>query len=245
MAKKLTEKQREVRDKKILEAISNHVKYAIISKKFGISKSTITDIKKKYDPVLKEKARLAKVERVMTGHQEAAITQHMIKSGELIVDNMVNTLKAIVYNVDKLYGVVEESRAEIKGMEENLQNVCDAVDSKIYFPMDENGKEPEREKLLNQIYKLLNQLGNLYPMFRIIIDGTDGIRKQVDTYTKLKIEEHAVRGIMEFFKAFFIGMNLLSDNEYTKLRDYMVENSSMARRSFKHWDNEIAALEDE
>ena len=237
--KKLTNREKKAREKKIMIEVRKGTPYLKISEKFGVAVSTVSRIKARNDPEFAENARIAREKKELLKYKLAATTRTMIRSGELLVDNMLHTMNIIVYGVDKLHGGVENAEKRIDTMQSDLSSLVKQLDEKINFPVNDKGKQPERDAIIKKIYTVLDQLSQFYPTNKILIDGVNGMRQHVETYTKLRIEEHAVRGLKNFFDVFFEGLNLLDDDNYTKFRDFLCTNSELSKQLFSSFDKEV------
>ena len=236
MGKKINKIQFE---RNVLKAINQRIPYVQISKKFGISKSTISRIKARNDPEVKKARKLKRQEKEFSQKQKIAISRSMIKNGELIVQNLVRSLNVIVFGVEKLYGIVEDAENRLNVMQSDLEKLVKQIDGNMSFSTNKKGKQPERDAIIKKIYTVLGQLSQFYAINKILIDGVNGMRQHVETYTKLRIEEQAISGLKEFFDAMFEGFNLLDDESYVRVRDFIISRSELGRQLFKSFDTEV------
>jgi len=230
----------EIEEQQILKDIENLVPYEEIARKFGISKSTVSRIKSKHDPEVQKAGLLKKQKKFINQKQQAAVTRAVIKRGDLIIDNLLDSLKVILYNVSKLHQIAEKSENRLDDMCDNLSKLAEAVNNKFDFPIDKNGNQPEKDSLIKKIYSTLGLVSSYYPTNKILIDSVNSMKSQVETYHKLNLDLDAVKSLKEFLDVFFEGMNLLSDENYVLLRDFMISKSEVAEQLFSSFDSEVA-----
>lgn len=224
---------------KILKDIEMMMKYEDISAKYGISKSTISRIKSKHNPELQKSRLLEKQIKELSGKQKIAITKSIIKNGELVFENMLSTLNIIIYGVEKLYNIAERAEDRLDKMQTGLEKLLKDVNKNITFPIDNKGKQKEKDDLIKKIYTVLGQITQFYAVNKILIDAVNGLKGHAETYTKLNLEANAIHGLIEFFNTLFEGLNLLNDEQYEKYRDFIISNSELGKQLFSTFDKEV------
>ncbi len=233
MAGKGKKISKEVRDK-IIEEINLQVPYRTIAKKYGVSKTSVVRIKDEYDPGNIHK-KLQREKLVLYNKMKsAAKTKAIIKRGDLLAENMINVGKIIIYGAEKLIEIVENSEKRVTSMLKDLKELRNYVSN-----CKELDPETEKAPLIAEIEKTISLAGNYYATNKILIEAVKELKNHTKTYAELEVEAKAIKQINEFTNAIFNGLNLIDDENYIKFRDYVIEQSELARQFFMTYDETL------
>ncbi len=214
--------------------------YRQIQRTYNVSISTISRIKKEKSKFfsVKSKPRKPITKRTRKKIGDAVVTANLIKKSDLIVNNILDVGKAIIYGAEKVVDIAENSKERITTIVAELEKLNTAVEKHIKFQDGKTGVT-QRNDLAKEIYKVIGLVSSYYSSNKLVIDAVKELRGNAETYVKLKIEADVISSLNTFTNSIFEGAELLSDKEYIKFRDYVIENSELGKQLFKKYDETI------
>lgn len=223
-------------ENQILEDLKESIPYSEIAAKYNVSKAVITKIKKRSD----ENLEVNKPSKQTISHRrkikEKAIQRNIINNSELIVNGYVNTIHALQYSVSNLVEINEESKEKSEKIVEELEKLNETVDKNLKATDTDEVKE--KQKLISDIYKVIAAAGNFYARETVRIKAITELRGQVELSLKQEAIVKAIENFKELTVTFFNAMNVLSDNEYIKFRNRVIELKPDAKIWFDEFESE-------
>lgn len=223
-------------ENKILEDLKESIPYSEIAAKYNVSKAVITKIKKRSDQNLEVKKPSKKTISHRRKIQEKAIQRNIINKSELIVNGYVNSLEALQYSVKNLVEINEESKEKSEKIIEELEKLNKTVDEKLKANSTDDVKE--KNDLIKDIYKVIGAAGNFYARETVRIKAITELRGQVELSLKQEAIVKAIENFKELTVIFFNAMNVLSDTEYIKFRNRVIELKPDSKTWFDEFENE-------
>lgn len=223
-------------ENKILEDLKESIPYSEIAAKYNVSKAVITKIKNRTDKNLEVTKPSKKTINHRRKIQEKAIQRNIINKSELIVNGYVNSLEALQYSVKNLVEINEESKEKSEKIIEELEKLNKTVDEKLKANSTDDVKE--KNDLIKDIYKVIGAAGNFYARETVRIKAITELRGQVELSLKQEAIVKAIENFKELTVTFFNAMNVLSDNEYIKFRNRVIELKPDAKIWFDEFENE-------
>lgn len=223
-------------ENQILEDLKKSIPYSEIAAKFNVSKAVITKIKKRSDENLEVNKPSKKTISHRRKIKEKAIQRNIINNSELIVNGYVNTIHALQYSVSNLVEINEESKEKSEKIVEELEKLNETVDKNLKATDTDEVKE--KQKLISDIYKVIAAAGNFYARETVRIKAIAELRGQVELSLKQEAIVKAIENFKELTVTFFNAMNVLSDNEYIKFRNRVIELKPDAKIWFDEFESE-------
>jgi hypothetical protein len=223
-------------EQQILIELKKGTTYSEIVEKFQVSKGLITKIKNRSDAKLEVKKASKKTISHRRKIQEKAIQRNIINNSELIVNGYVNSLEALQYSVKNLVEINEESKEKSEKIVEELEKLNQTIDEKLKANNIDDVKE--KNDLIKDIYKVIGAAGNFYARETVRIKAITELRGQVELSLKQETIVKAIENFKELTVTFFNAMNVLSDNEYIKFRNRVIELKQDAKSWFDEFETE-------
>ncbi|MDQ7818737.1 MAG: hypothetical protein RDU14_17050 [Melioribacteraceae bacterium] len=212
---------------KVWADLSQKIPYSVICEKWGIkSKSTINAIKKEYLTISgiapispAEKQRRKKIGK-------AAVTVHAFRNAEYIAQGFINAFEVIAYNSQHLIEVIDHSKSEADSLKEKQEEILEGF--KKYVEMS-----PEQKvDVMLAIRQSIQKINDFFTRDMIRIKAVGEMRKQLETFLKMKQEIMDIQTIKKMLDAFFNGCNELDDVNYRKYRDRVIADAPITDRLF-------------
>ena len=223
-------------ENQILEDLKESIPYSEIAAKFNVSKAVITKIKKRADKNLEVNKPSKKTISHRRKIKEKAIQRNIINNSEIIVNGYINTLEALQYSVKNLVEINEESKEKSEKIIEELEKLNKTVDEKLKANNTDGVKE--KNDLIKDIYKVIGAAGNFYARETVRIKAITELRGQVELSLKQETIVKAIENFKELTVTFFNAMNVLSDTEYIKFRNRVIELKPDSKTWFDEFENE-------
>ena len=214
--------------------------YRQLQRIYNVSLSTIARIKKEKGKFFSVKPRPRKpiTRRTRKKIGNAVVTANFIKQSDLIINNILDVGKSIIYGAEKVVDIAENSKKRVNDIVAELEKLNKAVEKHIKFQDGKTGVT-ERKELVKEIYKVIGLVSSYYSSNKLVIDAVKELRGNAEAYAKLKIEADIISSLNTFTNSIFDGADLLSDEEYIKFRDCVIENSELGKQLFKKYDKTI------
>lgn len=223
-------------EQQILIELKKGTSYSEIVEKFQVSKGLITKIKNRSDAKLEVNKPSKKTINHRRKIQEKAIQNNIINKSEIIVNGYINTLEALQYSVKNLVEINEESKEKSEKIVEELEKLNQTVDEKLKANNTDDVKE--KNDLIKNIYKVIGAAGNFYARETVRIKAITELRGQVELSLKQETIVKTIENFKELTNTIFNAMNVLSDYEYIKLKNRVVELKSDAQAWFDEFETE-------
>ena len=152
------------------------------------------------------------------------------------MNGYINTFEALQYSVSNLVEINEESKEKSEKIIEELEKLNKTVDEKLKANSTDDVKE--KNDLIKDIYKVIGAAGNFYARETVRIKAITELRGQVELSLKQEAIVKAIENFKELTVIFFNAMNVLSDNEYIKLRNRVIELKPDAKIWFDEFESE-------
>lgn len=229
---------------KVWEDICHKVPYSMICEKWGIkSKGSITNIKDEYsaaEGVVPEKKPVSRREiKRRENISKSGITVHAYKRGEIIADGFLNAFEVIAYNAQHLMEVIDHSKTEADSLKEKQEEILEAFKKYVELP-------PEaKADVVIGIKVSIQKITDYFTRDMIRIKAVGEMRKQLETFLKMKQEIIDIRTIKNMMDAFFNAADELDDANYRKFRDKVIEHAPITSRLFAAAEQEKKGVGDD
>ena len=233
----LTEAQKQ----SIYDEIVRGVSYRRISDKFKIAVSTVSRVKQDFEKITPLKVTIEKKKitvRTKKKISDGVVVSNMIKKSDIIIGNILDVGKAVIFGAEKLVDIVENSEERVSEILDGLNKLIEHIENNIPFAGGDDGIK-EKNDIVKDIYKVLAITGSYYSSNKIVIEAIRELRGHSETYVKLKMEADIIATLDIFVKSIFDALNLISDDDYTIFRDHVIQNSEMGKRLFAKFDEEV------
>lgn len=235
--KHLSEEQKE----EIYTEIIRGVSYRRIAKNHRISISTVTRVKKEKASFLAPKPKKTRKMSNATKNKisNAVATNNILKKSDIIIGNILDVGKAIVKGAEKLDDIADNSQQRVDGLLEILKEVNEKLDVGLEVNENDRACVKRKEDLMKRVDKTLRLVGSYYSANKLVIEAIRELRAHAETYVKIKMGADAIESLDTFVNAIFSGMESLSDEEYLRFRDHVVENSELGKHILSKYDPTI------
>ncbi len=152
------------------------------------------------------------------------------------MNGYINTLEALQYSVSNLVEINEESKEKSEKIVEELEKLNKTIDKNLKALDTDSVKE--KNDLIKDIYKVIGAAGNFYARETVRIKAIAELRGQVELSLKQEAIVKAIENFKELTVTFFNAMNVLSDNEYIKFRNRVIELKPDAKIWFDEFESE-------
>lgn len=238
---------------KIWGEVCQKIPYSLIAKNWNVSKGTVSNIKKEYQkkngiveppkPVsVQEQKRRLRIGR-------AAVVQSSLRKAEFIADGFVNAFDVIAYNSQHLVDIIDQTKEEadtIKTIQEEILEHFKKLEGGTTEGDERENKSQKEEDfdLRFAIRQSIQKINDFFPRLMLRIKAIGEMRKQLETFLKLKQEIMDIVTIRKMFDAFFTACDELDDVNYRKYRDRVVQLAPVTSRLFSSYEQTKAGMGD-
>lgn len=201
----------------ICKLVNEKVKYDDIVKKYKklSNKSQITAIKKKYIEKIEPKRRGRKnlSEREKNKLSKQKQRGHIAKKSEIIIDGYINVLKGFESNIKNLEEIQKVHADKLPELVKGLNELNEGL-RKLYHI------SPERvEETLFKADRALKRATNIFLHTDRRIRAIAELRRQLETFVKLRIDVEVLKEIGKMFEALIMACEVLSDGDYFRFKE--------------------------
>lgn len=229
-------------DQEIVELIKQNVPFREIMVKYGFrSTSKIARIKAEYIDEAKGK-KTRKARPMKQAHKDKlSITANAIaitKKSEIIVNNVIDILAGMRYSIYNLESIQGEQKEKSENVVSELQELNKKVDTFLdcatEVSTEEGMKELQKEKdaLNKRIGQAIAEAGNFYARDTLRIKAIAELRNQFKAFVELEIVAKGLTQVKEVLDTIFRATEVLSDDNYVKLRTRAIEINPVVRELF-------------
>lgn len=226
--------------KKIYELITTtELSYADIATQYQIGKGSISRIKQEFE------GPKEKVEKKPTGPKltqkerqrrkklsKSSVTVHAVKKGEIIAEGFIDVLMGLNYSINDLVEVNEDMKKYVKEIDEKQNSILEMFNSYIDIPDKSDTKKNATLEIFIALQESITKLNDFFPRESLRIKALGELRKQFELFLKTKQEIMDMQAIKGILDAFFVAMDLLPDEYYSKYRDKVIELAPATRTLF-------------
>ena len=215
---------------KIWEEIKKEIPYSIIAVQWQTSKSSVSRIRKEYEKIEgtvntgKPVSTAERQRREKIG--KSAVTVAAYRKAEYISEGFLNAFEVISYNAQHLIEVINHSKTEADSLKEKQEEILEGF--KKYVEMSAE----QKVDVVLAIRQSIQKINDFFTRDMIRVKAVGEMRKQLETFLKLKTEIMDIQTIKKMLDAFFTGCNELDDVNYIKYRDSVIKNAPYTARLF-------------
>ncbi|MHB8871651.1 MAG: hypothetical protein ACYC5G_04315 [Candidatus Doudnabacteria bacterium] len=225
---------------KIWIDICDKVPYSKIATKWNVGKGTISNIKVKYlksNGITEPKKPITKAEKERRKKiATSAVTVAALRKAEFISEGFLNAFEVIAYNAGHLVEVIDHSRDEADSLKTKQEEILEGF--KKYVEMSPE----EKVDVVLAIRQSIQKMNDYFTRDMIRIKAVGEMRKQLETFLKLKQEIMDIQTIKKMLDAFFTGCDELDDTNYIKYRDGVIKISPITSRLFTAYEQQKAGV---
>lgn len=229
-------------DQEIVELIKQNVPFREIMAKFGFrSTSKIARIKAEYiDEPKGKKTRKYRPMKQAT-KDKMSVTANAIaiaKKSEIIVNNVIDILAGMrysIYNLESIQGEQKEKSENVVSELQELNNNIDCFLDASTEVMTEEGMialQKEKDALNKRIGLAIAEAGNFYARDTLRIKAIAELRNQFKAFVELEIVAKGLTQVKDVLDTIFRATEVLSDDNYVKLRTRAIEINPVVRELF-------------
>jgi transposase-like protein len=234
--KRITDAKRQ----KIYDDILHGASFRSAARKHKVSVATVSKIKKEFEdnsPVpIKPKKRKPVTKRTKKKIKEGIAVSKMVKESDIIIGNILDVGRAIIKGAKKLDDIADNSQQRVDDILKGLTEVREMLEDCIEVKGNDRLGAKSKEDLMKHVYKILGLISSYYSSNKIVIEAIRELRGHAETYLKIKMGADVMQAITNFADAIFEGAEKLSDKEYIKFRDIVIERSELGRQLFSKYD---------
>jgi len=196
------------------------------------STSMVTRIKKFYIDGEKPKKTVMS-ERTKRKIQKTAKQNRIIKKSEILVDGMLNILKGFEYMILNLENIQERHEREYPELVKELRK----LNSKLKQVITEEIIEEESiKKLLEKITKTTEKAGDIFYHSDIRIRAISSLRKQFESFYRIKADAEVLKNIGKIIDAFIEGCEVLEDEDYFRYKEKVISKNDSTVGWFQKYE---------
>jgi hypothetical protein len=223
----LTDKQIE----EVCELIKKGVKYREILKRFKkiSTVSQITKIKHRYIEKQQPKRRKHS-ERTKRRLSKKAQRREIAKKSKIIIDHYVNVLKGFEYSITNIEEIQQLHADKLPEVLKGINTLNETV-KKIYHVTPE-----QAEETLAEIKKAAGKVNNLFYHSNMRLRAIAELRRQLESFVKLKIDVEVLNEIGKIIQAFFKGLQVLKDADYFRVKNEVISHNEATAGWFDRYE---------
>lgn len=214
--------------------------YRKIAKEYDISIGMVSNVKKELESffAVKPKQPIKRTRTSRKKQKEAILAKRIYDRSDIIIGNILNVGRTVILGAEKVLEIADKSDERVKEIVFNLNNLNKLISENTCFE-DGNDSKTLKANLIKEIHKTIDGVSSYYATNKIVIEAVRELRKHAEAYSNLKAEADSLTAWTTFFDAIFEGCEVLSDAEYIKFRDLVINKSEMGKQMFAKYDPQI------
>lgn len=221
-------------EKKIYElAESGEISQKEIAERFGVTPGTVSKIKRR---LRKEEGKRPTIKKDEENRREniskSSATIKAISKGEIVAEGFIHAFYGIAENVQEMRELSDGTKNGLNEIVKKVEDIQQMFEDYIDIAPGEGGKDEMKADIVFQIKKAIDQLNDFYKRGFLIIQSRSELRKNLETFLKLKSEIMDTYAIQQIMNAFFQACDELPDIEYRKYRDRVIQLAPATTRLF-------------
>ena len=221
-------------EQKIYElAESGEISQKEIATKFGVTPGTVSKIKKR---LRREEGKRSEVKADEGKRREniskSVATYQAISRGEIVAEGFIHAFHGISENIQEMRELSDNTKNGLNKIAGDVEKLLQMFEDYIDIAPEESGKDKMKTDIVFELNNAINQLNDFYKRGYLIIQSRSELRKNLETFLKLKAEIMDTFAIQQIMNAFFTACDELDDKQYRIYRDKVVSLAPATTRLF-------------
>jgi len=155
------------------------------------------------------------------------------RSAEL-VENYLNVLQTINTAVKESLQINQQAKELSESVPEQLKDLIQYLESGINEQLFDDEKEANQAR--QAIFKTISNISDFYSKMDIRIKSLSELGRWVDRFVKYEEDRIIVKTMTDITEAFFQGLNILDEENYQKLKRYIIEKNPGTANYFNQYE---------